>query len=188
MVSLELQNAREMQNVDIVENFSDLDGDLLAHYGLDRQFDITIVGSGALIMLGVVSSSRRTTDIDVFEASPEIVAFFEPYQMNTLVTTFYYLSPETWKERRQKLAFSGDCLTVYTLSLEDLVILKLLAFRKRDQDDLVDIVQSRTLDWEQLDKLIATPTEVRVNLESEDAWLEFTDHYAWLLEMKQRHE
>jgi hypothetical protein len=172
-----------MRIADIIENLSSLDGDLLAHYGLDRQFNITIVGSGALIMLGVVSPARRTTDIDVLESPPEIISFFEPYQMNTLVTTFYYLSPETWKERRQKLAFSGDCLTVYTLSLEDLVILKLLAFRKRDQDDLADIVRSRKLDWEQLDRLIATPTEVRVNLESDDAWLEFTDHYAWLLEM-----
>jgi hypothetical protein len=184
MESLEFQNSHKMEIIDIVENLSNLDGDLLAHYGLDRQFDITIVGSGALIMLGVVSPARRTTDIDVFEAPPEIVTFFRPYQMNTLVTTFYYLSPETWKERKQKLAFSGDCLTVYTLSLEDLVILKLLAFRKRDQDDLVDIVQSQKLDWEQLDRLIATPTEVRVSLESEDAWLEFTDHYEWLLEMK----
>ena len=171
----------DMQLANIIENLSLLDGDLLAHYGLNRQFEITIVGSCALIMLDVVASSRRTTDIDVLESPSEIHSFFEPYQMNTLVETFLYTYPETWRERKQKLAFSGDCLTVYTMSLEDLVILKLIAFRKRDQEDLEDIIQSGKLDWNQLDFLVTDPTELQINLDSEDTWKEFCKRYEWLL-------
>ena len=174
-----------MQLKQIVENLTNLDGDLLAHYGLNRHFEITIVGSSALILLGVVSPSRRTTDIDVLEAPTEVVSFFKLYQMNIMVATFFYSYPETWKERIQKLAFNGDCLTVYTMSLEDLTILKLLAFRKRDQDDLADIVKSGELSWERLDALIFDPTELRINLESEDTWEEFLTRYEWLLQRRQ---
>jgi len=170
-----------MQLVNIIKNLSNLDGDLLAHYGLSRQFEITIVGSGALIMLGLLDTARRTTDIDVLESPPEIVQFFDSYQMNTLVETFLYAYPQTWRERKQRLAFSGDCLTVYTMSLEDLVILKLLAFRKRDQEDLEDITKPGKLDWNQLEALIADPTELRINLESEETWLAFFERYKWLL-------
>jgi len=176
----------EMQSADILENLSLLDGDLLAHYGLNRCFEITIVGSGALILLDVVSPNRRTTDIDVLESPPDIQSFFEFYQMNTMVETFLYEYPEKWRERKQKLAFSGDCLTVSTMSLEDLVILKLFAFRKRDQEDLEDIAKSAKLDWGQLDALIADPAEVRINLESEEAWEAFRTCYEWLLQKRPR--
>jgi len=178
---MSIHNEINMQLASVMENLDLLDGDLLSHYGLNRQFEITIVGSGALIMLDVVSPERRTTDIDVLESPSEIQSFFEPYQMNTMVETFLYAYPETWRERKQKLAFSGDCLTVYTMSLEDLVILKLIAFRKRDQEDLEDIAKSGRLDWGQLDELIADPTEVRINLDSEETWAEFCERYRWLL-------
>jgi len=178
-------SSNEMQKNNIFENLSCLDGDLLAHYGLNRTFEITIVGSSALIMLDVVSSNRRTTDIDVLEAPPEMVSFFDLYQMNTMVATFLFTYPETWQERKQVLAFSGDCLTVKTMSLEDLTILKLLAFRTRDQEDLVDIVKSGKLNWEQLEKLVKDPTELRINFDSEEKWLEFFDCYQWLLLKRQ---
>jgi hypothetical protein len=177
---MNISNSTDMQSSEILENLSQLDGDLLAYYGLNRQFEITIVGSGALIMLGVVSPSRRTTDIDVLEAPNELSAFFEPYQMNTLVETFLYAYPDTWRKRKQKLAFSGDCLTVYSMSVEDLAVLKLLAFRKRDQEDLIDMAESGKLDWILLDALILDPSEVRINLASEDVWTEFCEHYEWL--------
>ena len=173
-------NDIEMQSAVILKNLSDLDGDLLAHFGLSKHFEITIVGSGALILLGVVSPDRRTTDIDVLETPPEIASFFAPYQMNTKVATFLYSYPELWQQRKQKLAFYGDSLSVYTMSLEDLTILKLLAFRKRDQEDLEDIVLSEALDWSSLDEIVNDPTELRINLATEDEWNQFVERYEWL--------
>jgi len=175
-----LYGIKEMQSATVFKNLSDLDGDLLAHFGINRFFDITIVGSGALILLGVVSPDRRTTDIDVLETPPEIASFFAPYQMNTMVETFLYTYPESWTQRKQKLTFEGDCLSVYIMSLEDLTILKLLAFRKRDQEDLEDIVLSEELDWDLLDDIINDPTELRINLATEDEWNQFVERYEWL--------
>ena len=181
-----LYNNKEMQSEAILKNLSDLDGDLLAHFGLSRHFEITIVGSGPLILMGVVSPERRTTDIDVLETPPEIASFFAPYQMNTMVATFFYSYPEFWQQRKQKLAFEGDSLSVYTMSLEDLAILKLLAFRKRDQEDLEDIVLSEELDWGLLDRIVNDPSELRINLATEDEWDQFVEQYEWLLKKRQR--
>jgi len=180
------QDESNMQLASIIENLSLLDGDLLAHYGLNHKFGITIVGSCALIMLEVVTPNRRTTDIDVLESPSEIRSFFKPYKMNTIVETFLYAYPEKWRERKQKLSFSGDCLTLYTMSLEDLVILKLLAFRKRDREDLEDIAKSGKLDWSQLDALVSDITEVRINLDSEDTWAEFCKHYEWFQQRRSK--
>ena len=63
--------------------------------------------------------------------------------------------------------------------------LKLLAFRKRDQDDFDGIAESKVLDWDALDKLINDPAELRINLESEDVWKEFLKRYEWFLQRKQ---
>jgi len=178
-------DVRKLQSTTIQENLSNLDGDLLAHFGLNRHFEITIVGSSALILLGVTDLSRWTTDIDVLETPDEIRSFFAPYQMNTMVETFLYTYPETWRKRKQKLEFDGDCLSIYTMSLEDLALLKLLAFRKRDQDDLENIVRSNELDWKLFDLLVKDPTELRINLATEDDWNEFLTRYEWLL--KKRH-
>jgi hypothetical protein len=167
---------------ELLNNFAQLDTDLLSAYGFDRHFDMTVVGSGPLIMLGLLSPERRTTDIDVLEAPQEVQDFLDLYNMNTMVATFFYSYPENWAKRRQKLEFNGDCLSIYTMSLEDLVILKLLAFRDRDQTDLLDVIESGKLDWGKLDELIKDPVELRINMPTEDDWGELLRRYDWFIE------
>jgi hypothetical protein len=182
------QNQAPMELSDLFDNLTQLDGDLLANYGLDQHFDITIVGSGPMILMGVLSPNRRTTDIDVLEAPAEVLSILDTYNMNTMVATFLYSYPETWRERKQKLEFEGDSLSIYTMSLEDLVILKLLAFRERDQEDLLDVICSKKLDWEKLDSLIKDPLELRVNMSTKEYWEEFLGRYCWLLDKRQGYE
>jgi hypothetical protein len=107
--------------------------------------------------------------------------FIELYNMNTAVATFLHTAPQAWRKRRQKLVLNGDCLSVYTMSLEDLMIMKLLAFRERDKDDLIDAASSGKVDWKKLDVIVADPTELRINLGSEEEWVEFLENYTWLL-------
>jgi hypothetical protein len=179
-------NKQQLQTSTIWANLSRLDDDLVAIFGADRYFDITLVGSSALILLGVVSPNRLTTDIDILEAPSEIVEYFQTYQISTLVDTFLYSCPESWRKRRQQLPFDGSSLTIYTMSLEDLVILKLQAYRKRDVADLKDIVQSARLDWTLLDHIISDPLEVRISLSSEDEWITFHERYEWLKREKNK--
>jgi hypothetical protein len=177
-----------MYLAEIKGSLCDLDDDLLARYGSTYQFDMTIVGSGALILLGVLPSNRGTTDIDVLEAPHEVIELLELYNMNTAVETFFYEYPQTWGKRRQRIDFESVCLNVFTMSLEDLTVLKLLAFRKRDQSDLKMILKSGQLSWNKLESLIDDPTELRVNLESEERWQEFLQCFDWLKQMRDGYE
>jgi hypothetical protein len=173
-----------MQLSDLLNSLTELDADLMTVYGFDRRFEITIVGSSPMILMGVLAANRRTTDIDVLEAPEEVLSFLELYNMNTMVATFLYSCPETWQERKQKLEFEGDCLSVYTMSLEDLVIMKLLAFRERDKDDLLGVIESGKLDWRKLNNLILNPQELRINMPREDVWEELLVRYRWLLDKR----
>jgi hypothetical protein len=162
---------------ELFQNLETLDADLMASYGLKVSFEITIVGSGALILLGALSAERATTDIDVLEASNEIMKFLDRYNMSADVGTFAYAFPQNWRQRRQKLAFEGECLVVYTLSFEDLVISKLMAYRKTDKLDLEALSKSTMLDWERLKALIDNPVELQINFDSESQWQEFLERY-----------
>jgi len=154
----------------------ELDADLSASHGYDYRFEMTIVGSGALLLLGILSPERATTDIDVLEASQEVAQFLDRYEMNMDVHTFFYEFPDSWASRKMKLDFEGAVLDVFILSLEDLAISKLRAYRRQDQADLVDIATSGSLDWELLDRIIQNPLEVQASMEP-DEWQSFIFHY-----------
>jgi hypothetical protein len=166
-----------MYREDLLAVLAELDGDLLASYGMSRRFEMTIVGGGALILLGVLAPERVTMDIDVLEVPQELYGFLERYNMNAAVATFAYDFPEHWRERRQKLPFHGDCLDVYTMSLEDLVLSKLMAYRASDRQDLQQLAKSESLDWNKLAELVDNPLEFRVNMETEDDWQDFLERY-----------
>lgn len=166
-----------MYRKELLQSLQNLDADLLAAYGFVARFEMTIVGSGALIILGTLSPERATTDVDVLEASQEIAPFLRRYNMNPDVSTFLYTFPENWRKRRQKLTFEGDCLEVYTMSLEDLLISKLIAYREADKADLKDILYNELLSWDVLDKLINNPVELQAGFASDAEWQKFLQRY-----------
>ena len=154
-----------LQKNGVLHRLAQLDDDLLSLYGMGRRFEITIIGGSALIMLDLLPNERFTTDIDVLEASHEAQGLLERYDMNPNVSTFLYKYAENWKERRQPVENNGRVLDVFTMSNEDLAITKLLAWRKTDQRDLIDMLAAGSIDLDKLKIILGDVTEVQANLE-----------------------
>jgi len=154
-----------------------LDDDLLSILDEGSTVEITIVGGSALMLLGLSLESRMTTDIDVMESERRVEALFERYDMNQHVTTFCFRLPENWRSRRQRIPFDGMVLEVYAPSNEDLVILKLDAYRSIDQADLDILLGSGKLDFNKLQVIIEDDAELRVNFDDENEWQELLSRY-----------
>ena len=161
----------------IIRRFEQLDDDLLSLVSFDTRIEMTIVGGSALMLLGLTTDTRMTTDIDVMEAALEMENLLERYGMNQHVMNFRFRLPENWFSRRQKLPFEGMVLDVYSPSNEDLAILKLDAYREVDQNDLKDMVSMRRIDFELLQSILNNDAEMRVNYDTEDEWRTFLSHY-----------
>jgi hypothetical protein len=159
---------QSFQKDGIIHRIIQLDNDLLALYGMTRRFEIILVGGSALVLLDLLSDERFTTDIDVLETSNEIIPLLERYDMNLDVSTFIYKYPENWRERLQPIEYEDKVLDVYTLSNEDLAITKLLAWRRTDQTDLVNMLAAGSIDVGKLKNIINDITEICVNLDDEE--------------------
>ena len=154
----------------IVSRLEQLDFDLLSIVPDGKRVEITIVGGSALMMLGLVGNARATTDIDVMESEKLVDDFLGRYDMNQLVSTFLYRLPENWSLRKQKIPFDGIVLDVYAPSNEDLVILKLEAYRETDQKDLREMIINGEVDFEKLQEIVGDDAELRVSFDDDSEW------------------
>ncbi len=166
----------DFQKDGILQRLMQLDDDALALFGLSQRFEITIVGGSALIITRLTPDTRFTTDIDVLKASQELEQLLERYDMNMSVSTFLYQYPHNWEKRRRPIPFDGQVIDVYTLSNEDLVITKLLAWRRVDKHDLTNMLATDCIDFDKLKSIIDDVTELRINLEDEE-WNAFFSRY-----------
>jgi hypothetical protein len=69
------------------------------------------------------------------------------------------------------------------MSLEDLVIAKLMASRKSDWAGLNDLCKSSNLDWSRLEAIVSDPLEVQINM-SKEQWESFLEEYERFLALK----
>ena len=66
------------------------------------------------------------------------------------------------------------------MSNEDLAITKLLAWRKTDQRDLINMLAAGSIDVDKLKTILGDVTEVQANLE-DDEWTELLARFDMLL-------
>lgn len=170
---------RPFDETGVLNRLQQLDGDLLAMFGSARRFELVIVGGSALMVMGLLSHTRATRDIDVLRTASEVEALLSRYDMNTDVSTFLYRYPQGWEERKVRVPFEGDVLDVYTLSNEDLAVTKLLSWRASDRSDLHAMKDGGNIDVGKLRGILDDACEVRVNLE-DAAWEQLLAHVAEL--------
>lgn len=82
--------------------------------------------------------------------------------------------PDDYSERVHKLDLPTQKIDFYTLSLEDLVISKLAAWRGKDEQDITSDVVLHAIDWDQLAK---SAEMVRMGILSDRARGEFDLRY-----------
>jgi hypothetical protein len=135
---------------DIRQRLLQLDEDADLMFEEDQRFICIIVGGSAFALLGY--STRATHDIDMLRASPELNSLLQKYDMNTNVQAYLDNFPDDCWERLQPIPLKTQRISFYTLSLEDLVVSKLAAWRGQDIADISSAEVIRSIDWDQLAK------------------------------------
>lgn len=149
-----------------------LDEDASLMFDGDDRFICIIVGGSALILLGYLT--RATHDIDLLHTPRELLELLEKYDMNTNVSAHMDNFPDDYPERVHKIDLPTQKIDFYTLSLEDLVVSKLAAWRGKDEQDITSDAVLRAIDWNQLAK---SADMVRMGIISDRARGEFDLRY-----------
>ena len=157
---------------DIKDRLHRLDEDASLLFDGDDRFICIIVGGSALILLGYLT--RATHDIDMLRTPSELLELLGKYDMNTNVSAHMDNFPDDYSERVHKLDLPTQKIDFYTLSLEDLVISKLAAWRGKDEQDITRDVVLLAIDWDQLAK---SAEMVRMGILSDRARGEFNLRY-----------
>lgn len=120
----------------------------LKNKGQYREF--TIFGSGSLLIQGIASESRATTDVDMVDPKIDMelqalcadVGKKFNLDLTWLNSAGYIYSlnfPRGWKDRTA-IVYNGDALKVKTLSRKDLIATKLYAACSRQlETDMIDL-------------------------------------------------
>lgn len=142
----------EMNKQEVYERLLQLDEEASLMFDDNDKYFCVIVGGTALLLLGYIS--RATNDIDALECKPnKLLELLLPYDINTQVRAHIDCFPEDYRDRLVSVPIKTRKIEYYTLSLEDLVISKLLAGRSKDTFDLTGNEVIEALDWELLDRL-----------------------------------
>ena len=137
---------------------------------------VVIVGGSAL-MLRDLTSRPATHDVDVLEADAELERILSRYPaINASVAAHADEIPYNFESRLTRLDLPTQLIDYLTLSLEDLVVMKLYAWRPNDIADLTSPALLAALDWESLEHLVYED-ESRASALSERRWHEMTLAY-----------
>ena len=162
----------QLTKPDLLDRLNKLDKDAsLLHPG-DGKFYITIVGGGALILLGY--TSRSTLDIDIINATQVLYQLFEKYDMNGHVAAHMNNFPMNY-ESRTILLLEGKKIDFFSASLEDIATAKLCANRATDNEDL-EVVANK-INWELLEKLAVDEDELKSNIMNDKDYFFFYENY-----------
>lgn len=163
----------------ILDRLLQLDDDLLSLYPDKGPFDLVVLGGSAIVLRDLAPGKTHTIDIDALQTSAELDRLLARYDINTHADTFRFQFPSGFEERLVEVSLPTTILRVFTLSNEDLVITKLLAWRAQDEADVIDMLESRNVDVMKLHQIVDDITELRANLDDAE-WSAFAEHLAFL--------
>lgn len=124
------------------------------HFKSDVEVEVLIVGGAALALTGHLPPGRTTLDCDVVEYDPEdaekaveaaaAVAGKEfdlpETWFNSDVRWHRDSLPEGWRQRRHSVGAFGK-LRIFAADRRDLIVMKLVAGRARDLQDIETLIQ-----------------------------------------------
>ena len=136
-------------------------------------FKLVIVGSGALILLGVLA--RPTDDIDAIQYPNELLPLMKQYDLSGRVVAYADHFPYEFESRLRLVDAQFKAIQCYTASLEDLIVSKLHSDREIDRSDIREATVLKELDW---DRLAAAVKEAELSCLNERRYQEMLDRYA----------
>lgn len=134
---------------------------------------IVIVGSACLILNNI--NIPATQDIDIIKNSKKIDGYlFEKYDMNTRAKGLENFLPYNYEDRLIKFNFDTKIVDYYFLSLEDIVVAKIVAAREKDDDHLKADDIAKNIHWPTLKKCME---EVKLSLLNENDYFWMVNRY-----------
>ncbi len=103
----------------------------------NQRFECVLVGGAALLVKELIH--RGTLDGDVLGPSPLLKEILEQYDFNMNVNAMSLCFPYSYLDRVQRISIETSNVIFYTISIEDLIVSKLYAYRKKDIEDLQEI-------------------------------------------------
>lgn len=142
-----------MNKEDVLQRLKHLDMAAYLRIKDSKRYSCVIVGGGALMLLGL--SDRVTYDIDILKSDipKELFDVMDDLDINTNVMAYNNNFAENYLERAKLVELETEKIDFYTISLEDLIISKIAAYREKDIYDIMDIEIMKQVDYELLDKL-----------------------------------
>ena len=160
----------ELNREELISRLKDMDKEAYLSFRGDHRYQVTIVGSGALILPGYIE--RKTLDIDSIYVSQELYPLLEKYDFNIRAETYINCLPYNFEDRTI-LFFEGDKIYYYIPSLEDVVIAKLCAARPEDKEDVISQDVLNKIDWDQLEYLATDDGELKAASMNERNYKDF---------------
>lgn len=141
---------------DLEEKLLNLDVELHeSNPTFERRIKCFIVGSASLILNHRIV--RGTSDIDIYSFEANIAeSLLEKYNMNRRVASFADSIPYYYEDRVEPLVKINEqtlIIDYYALSLEDLIIMKIIARRPDDEVDFSTPGFFEGVNWELLDQI-----------------------------------
>lgn len=131
---------------------------------LPKRTSAVIVGGSAFVLRDL---TRRpsTYGIDVLQADDAIRHVIQNYpEVNSAVAVYMDHIPYNFEDRLVLLPLETKTVDCFTPSLEDLVVMKLYAWRPNDISDLESPETLRRINWERLDYLVYSEDEARASV------------------------
>lgn len=123
-----------------------------------------VAGSCAMFLNGW-SSRRYTDDIDVLDSDRDLNDVLREFpQVNGNVNAYSDQIPYNYEDRLREIPIDTSAVSVLTPSLEDLVVMKLYAWRGKDVDDLTSSGTLECIDWDLLGYLVTSDNEARASV------------------------
>lgn len=137
-----------------------------------------IVAGGCAFILQEMTSRRVTHDIDVLDADARLRSILGGYfAVNGAVAAFSDSIPYGYEDRLVEIIPDTKCVRFLVPSLEDLIVMKLYAWRPNDITDLSNNRVLSAIDWTQLDYLVYDDDEAKASCLSERRYREMLAIY-----------
>lgn len=144
---------------------------------LQAKMEVVVAG-GCAFILREVTRRPVTHDIDVLEADSRLRSIMEGYPaVNGAIAAFSDSIPYGYEDRLEEILPNTRSVRFLVPSLEDLVVMKLYAWRPNDIADLTNDVVLQVLDWEKLEGLVYGKDEARASCLSNRRYSEMTAIY-----------
>lgn len=161
----------------VIARIMELDDALSGRIRAHDRIPLVIVGSAALLLVGLADEDRVTQDIHLIEAPFEALPSMGQLDMNNAAETFLLRLPSGWRDGTKRVDLPTDIVDVRIPSPADLAIMKFDSGRDQDLKDVETMVGREPTLRNDISKLLSDPLEMQINV-AEGDWSHILENWS----------